>query len=89
MLGIAVRRSGGRLLSEGAGNAAADLADVQQAPLVVQVQPHLVVGGRVAVLEHVGACLAQGDLDVVGAVGIDAHDQHAGAHHVAGDRTER
>jgi hypothetical protein len=53
---------------------------------VVKAQPHLVFGGRVAVLEHVGACLAQGDLDVVGAVGIDAHDQHAGAHHVAGDR---
>jgi hypothetical protein len=38
------------------------------------------------VLEHVGARLAQRDFDVVGAVFVDAKDQHAGAHQMAGDR---
>jgi hypothetical protein len=89
MLGLTVRGAGGQLPAGGAGRATANLADLQDATIGLQLQADLVLGGRVAVLEHVGACLAQGDLDVMGAVLVHADGQQARADTWRATGTER
>jgi hypothetical protein len=89
MLGLTVRGAAGQLPAGGAGRATANLADLQDATIGLQLQADLVLGGRVAVLEHVGACLAQGDLDVMGAVLVHADGQQARADTWRATGTER